>query len=99
MPRTLILAAWLAVLAAGCNLSVGYSDGSSPAYSYVVHGPSGDSVGQAADFAIVQDNISVTMSDGELTVSGQSYGPIPAGASIEVEQGTVLVNGVETQPL
>jgi hypothetical protein len=98
MPRNLILVVCLSMLLAGCNVSVGYSDGSSLGYSYVIHGPGGDSVGYAAEFAVVQDGISVNMDDGELTVNGRSYGQIAAGASIEVERDRVLVNGVEVQP-
>jgi hypothetical protein len=95
----MILIACLAALTAGCNISVGYSDGSTAGYSYAIHGPSGDSVGHAAEFAIVQDDISVTMSDGKLTVDGRSYGLIPDGATIDVEDGRVLVDGVEIQPV
>jgi hypothetical protein len=98
MHRNFVLTACLATLMAGCNISVGYSDGSSVGYSYVIHGPGGDSVGYAAEFAVVQDNISVNMDDGELTVNGRSYGQIADGASIEVEQNRVLINGVEIQP-
>ena len=84
---------------AGCSLAVGVSDGSGPGCSYSVRGPSGESLGLASSFLVEQDGMTVQLQGGELTVDGESYGQLPAGSSIAVEPGRVMVNGVERSPV
>ena len=101
--RVFLSLAVAAVVSGGCNPSPGPGGGPvkpQAGYTFEVRGKGGAfTKGQAATFSVQAGANAGAIKDGKLTVNGKSYGAVPDGATILVEEdGKVLVNGRERAP-
>ncbi len=68
-------------------------------YAFEIRAADGSTTsGQAETFSIQAGDHLVVMKNSTLSINGRSYGRVPDGASIYVNDERVFINGVETPP-